>query len=146
MSIFRFIKPSLCFLIPFLLSACATPFQPENYHGPMAKLDVSTASDTLICIGDHWESLVSDKQGLVDIPAGQRFTFKINYQSGTSGNVYYFCNPSISFMPRQGRRYLLNIEMVHLRCLVTVARLDPQARVGLSKEPIYTGGRCGSYD
>jgi hypothetical protein len=127
-----------------LVSGCVTPYQlPPG--APVAKLHLNTAGtlpfkvagSTWICVTGQRQRLKTDPAGDVDIPAGKRVTFGVDFYNYVYGGVSSSCTARSSIIPQPGQRYSSDFQIEAERCHLLLFKEDLSSRTGLALDATF---------
>ena len=129
-------RPACALVLASVLSGCASlpPYRPPMPSAQTAVVDVSRISADAICVDSTVYEVGEVAGGKLIVPTDSRialhsFVYIADY------DVNYSCYPGISFQPRAGAEYLMNLEVGSSACRLEVYRKDEAAPVGLALVP-----------
>lgn len=117
-----------------LLESCANPTYKFTNNERTAKLKVLYENTVTICKqGAVYDLHKSPKQDYYAIPAEKRFD--ITSTSTSSGyQVMYYCMPKISFLPKEGKTYILDLSVIGEKCVLDLVQEDKTTKTGVSPD------------
>ena len=99
-----------------------------------ASLKLMNMGKPSMCKGGSFYSVAADANGYVPVPAGERISLgTFMYFDGYM--VSYSCSPYISFIPKEGEKYVMHDYIQGSKCFVEVVREDGGKATSVSFEP-----------
>jgi hypothetical protein len=125
------------------LSACAvTPPYTLKPDEQVASLQMITSSEVTMCRNSAFYK-VPAPQNKTDarIPSGERISLGTYMQYG-GYNVTYSCYPFVSFVPKEGEKYVLHNFVKGDQCFIEVVGLDGATATGVKLEESARSRHC----
>lgn len=125
------------------LQACVTTYVPLPGE-KMATVRTVGFGTTQMCKDGkmYWPPQAAGDSKAVSVPAGQRLTVGAHLVSD-GYQVIHYCRPFLSFVPVEGRSYVLNSALTgEGRCFVELVRDDADSRTGVAVESSVAGAAC----
>ena len=128
------IKSIFVIVAIFLLESCANPAYKFSNNEKTAKLKVLYENTVTICKqGAVYDLHKNPKQDYYVIPAEKRFDLSsTSTQSGYQ--VMYYCTPKISFLPKEGKTYILDLSVIGENCVLDLVQEDKTTKTGVSPD------------
>ena len=126
---------SLALLLAATLSACSSlpPYRAPVASDKTATVDVSRINANSICVNGELYGIGSVPNKQLIVPTDSRVAiYAWVYISEYYSN--YSCMPGISFRPKPGANYLMNLELQSDVCVIEVYRKDDAMPLGLDVE------------
>ena len=129
-------RPACALVLASVLSGCASlpPYRPPMPSAQTAMVDVSRISADAICVDSTVYEVGTVAGGKLIVPTDGRIALHSSVYIADY-DVNYSCYPGISFQPRAGAEYLMNLEVGSSACRLEVYRKDEAAPVGLALVP-----------
>lgn len=118
-----------------LLAACTTlpPYRAPAASAETAVVDVSRIDPSAICVDGKLYKLDAVPGKKLQVPTDTRVALH-SFVYISDYNMNYSCYPGVSFQPKPGAEYLMNLEMDSRACVLEVYRKDSELPVGLALE------------
>lgn len=128
------------------VSACATipdPTYQFSRNQKKALLRLEHTQNVEIQTNDKYYNLPQpNSEGYIEIPSGKRITLSESSYFDQF-NFSYSCYPSLSFIPKTGKKYIFNFYVHKHSCYVELVKEDNSTRTGVS---IELSAPLSSYD
>lgn len=118
------------------LAGCVSlpPYRAPSASAETATVDVGRINASAICVDGTLYKLGATPGRQVQVPTNTRVAlYSFVYISDYDAS--YSCYPGVSFQPRSGANYLMNLEYDSKACKLEVYRKEEQAPIGLALEP-----------
>lgn len=121
-------------ILSFLLQACVNPPYKFTADEKTAKLRVLHNSNVSMCAqGKVYDLKKLPKNNVYLVPVGKRVDLSTTLvQHGY--NVTYTCTAYLSFVPTEGKSYLMDASAIGNRCTLDLVQEDPSTETGLAPE------------
>nr|WP_315480447.1 hypothetical protein [uncultured Rhodoferax sp.] len=125
------------------LTACAvTPPYTLKPDEKVASLQMITSSEVTMCRNSVFYKVPAPQDKTeARIPSGERISVGTYMQYG-GYNVTYSCYPFVSFVPKEGEKYVLHNFVKGDQCFIEVAGLDGASPTGVKLEESARPRHC----
>jgi len=143
----KFINVAIVFLLISITGCASSPRYKFTKNEPRVEVTNSGYGGVSMCKDYKYYTPVSKEKnsGVIMVPAGDRITLMKNvFFSGY--NVSFSCYPRLSFIPKEGEKYIVNADISPEGCYVELVKLDGSKETGISVEPSVAGASCYQRD
>jgi predicted small lipoprotein YifL len=125
------------------LAACSvTPPYPLKPDEKVATLKIIAAPEATMCRNSEYYKITTP-QGKTEarIPSGERVSLG-TFMQYSGYNVSYSCYPFVSFIPKEGEKYVLHNFVKGDKCYVEIVGLDGATSTGVKFEESIAPRHC----
>jgi hypothetical protein len=137
------ISRSLLVVFVSMLAACAvTPPYTPTPNDKLATVQLAASSEATMCRnGELYKISAPAGTSEARIPSGERISLG-TFMQYSGYNVTYSCYPFLSFVPKEGGKYVLHNFVQGDKCIVELVGLDDTRSTGVIFEPSIRPRDC----